>query len=84
MRKMVKSKDLNDKRKLSAYEYDAYTKVEIDADNISEKIRKRKIMKKISSVLDSIDRIAGEDGKPVLPLLISESISKFTTEIILR
>jgi hypothetical protein len=28
-------------------------------------------------VLDSVDRIAGEDGSPILPLFISESVSKF-------
>ena len=34
------------------------------------------MVKKITQVLDSIDRIAGEDGKPILPLLITESVSK--------
>ena len=77
LRQVVKNKNLNDKRKYSAYEYDTYTKVEIDVDNISEKMREKKIMKKITQVLDSIDRIAGEDGKPILPLFISESVSKF-------
>ncbi len=77
LRKVVKNKNHNDKRKYTAYEYDTYTKVEIDVDNISEKMREKKIMKKITQVLDSIDRIAGEDGKPILPLFISESVSKF-------
>lgn len=77
MRNVVRNKNENDKRKLSAYEYDTYTKIEIDVDNISEKFRKRKIVKKITQVLDSIDRIAGEDGKPILPMFISESVSKF-------
>ena len=39
-------------------------------------MRQNKIMKKISQVLDSVERIAGEDGKPVLPLFITESVSK--------
>ncbi len=76
LRKVVDNKYLNDKRKLSAYEHDTYSKMEIDADNISDKMRERKIMKKIAQVLDSMDRIAGEDGKPILPLFISESVSK--------
>ena len=76
LRNVVKNKSKNDKRKLSAYEYDTYSKIEIDVDNISEKFREKKIMKKISQVLDSIDRMAGEDGKPILPLFISESVSK--------
>ncbi len=76
LRRVNKNKNKNDKRKLTAYEYDTYTKIEIDVDNISEKFREKKIMKKIANVLDSIDRIAGEDGKPILPLLITESVSK--------
>lgn len=77
LRNVVKAKNKHDKRRLTAYEYDTYTKIEIDVDNISEKFREKKIMKKITQVLDSIDRIAGEDGKPILPLFISESVSKF-------
>jgi hypothetical protein len=77
LRNVVRNKNQNDKRKLSAYEYETYTKIEIDVDNITEKFKKKKIIKKITQVLDSVDRIAGEDGKPILPLFISESVSKF-------
>ncbi len=76
MREVVKHKGENDKRSLSAYEYDTYTKIEVDVDHISDKLRQKRIMKKIAQVLDSVDRIAGEDGKPILPLFITESISK--------
>lgn len=76
LRKVVDSKSKNDKRNLAAFEYDTYSKMEIDADKISDKMRERKVMKKISQVLDSLDRIAGEDGKAILPLFISETISK--------
>ncbi|MFZ5970330.1 MAG: DUF5686 family protein [Bacteroidota bacterium] len=76
LRNVVRNKNKNDKRKLTAYEYDTYTKIEIDVDNISDKLREKKFMKKITQVLDSVDRIAGEDGKPILPLFITESVSK--------
>jgi len=76
MRQVIRYKNQNDKRRLAAYEYDTYTKIEIDVDNLSEKFRQRKVVKKITQVLDSIDRIAGEDGKPILPLMVSESVSK--------
>jgi hypothetical protein len=92
MRKVVQNKDHNDKRKLSAYEYDVYTKTEIDINRISDKLRQRKTMRKITQVLDSIDRTVGEDGKPILPLSITESVSKIyyrstpqlKTELILK
>lgn len=86
LRQVVRNKDQNDKRRLMAYEYDTYTKIEVDVDHISEKFRQRKIMKQVTQVLDSIDRIAGEDGRPILPLFITESVSKvyYRTDPILK
>jgi hypothetical protein len=75
VRKVLQNKDKHDKRSLEYYEYESYNKIEIDVDNLSEKIRKRKAIKRIQQVLDSIDVIAGEDGKPILPMFISESFS---------
>ncbi|MDQ2657984.1 MAG: DUF5686 and carboxypeptidase regulatory-like domain-containing protein, partial [Bacteroidota bacterium] len=77
LRNVVDNKPANDKRKLSAYQYDTYTKIEVDVDNMSEKFRRRKVIQKITSVIDSVEQIAGEDGKPILPIFISESVSKF-------
>lgn len=77
LRNVVRNKAFNDKRKLRAYEYDTYTKIEVDVDNMSDKFRERKVIRKITQVLDSVERIAGEDGKPILPIFISESVSKF-------
>ena len=76
LRKVVRNKSNNDKRKLTAYEYDTYTKIEMDVDNLTDKFRERKIIKQITQVLDSIEIIAGEDGKPILPVFMTESVSK--------
>jgi hypothetical protein len=76
LRKAIDAKANHDKRKIEAYEVESYTKIEIAIDNMSEKMRQKKVMQKISQVLDSVDRIAGEDGKPILPIFISENISK--------
>lgn len=77
LRNVIKNKNKNDKRSLNIYEYDAYTKTELDIDHITDKFRQRKVMRKIASVLDSMQRIAGEDGKPILPLFMTESVSKY-------
>lgn len=77
LRNVVDHKKTNDKRRLSAYEYEAYTKIEMDIDNISDRFKERKVVQKVTSVLDSIEQIAGEDGKPVLPVFISEAISRY-------
>ncbi len=77
VRNVVRNKSKNDKRSLDAYQYESYTKVELDVDNLSEKFKKRKVVQKITQVLDSIEQIAGDDGKPILPVFISEAISNF-------
>ncbi len=77
MRQVVKHKKQNDKRRLEAYEYESYTKIEVDIDNMSERFRQKKLIRKVTSVLDSIQTIAGENGKPILPIFFSEAISKY-------
>ncbi|MEN7551196.1 DUF5686 family protein [Rapidithrix thailandica] len=77
LRNVVKQKKYNDKRALEAYQYETYSKTEIDIDNISEKFKKKKVVQKVINVIDSIEHIAGEDGKPILPIFISESLSEF-------
>ena len=77
LRNVVRNKKTNDKRSLSAYQYESYTKIEIDLDNLTDRFRKRRLVKKVKQVIDSVDQIAGEDGEAILPLFISESISEF-------
>ncbi|MEN8250135.1 MAG: DUF5686 family protein [Bacteroidota bacterium] len=77
LRQVVKHKKQNDKRSLDAYQYEAYTKIELDIDNMSEKFREKKLIKNITNVLDSIQTIAGENGKPILPVFFSEAISNY-------
>lgn len=77
MRKVIEHKKANDKNSLSAYQYEAYTKIELDVNHITQQFRNRKIIKKITSVLDSIEQIAGEDGLPILPVFMSEAISNY-------
>jgi hypothetical protein len=77
LRNVIRNKERNDKRSLSAYEYDTYSKIEIDIDNMTEKFRNKKIITQITQVLDSVAIIAGEDGKPILPVFISEGVSRY-------
>jgi len=77
LRNAVTRKPDNDKRSLEAYQYESYTKIEVDLDNLTDKFRERKIIQRVKQVIDSVDQIAGEDGQAILPLFISESISEF-------
>jgi hypothetical protein len=77
MRRVVQHKEANDKRQLDAYQYESYTKIEVDIDNMSERFRNKKVVQKATAVLDSIQTIAGENGKPILPIFFSEAISDY-------
>jgi hypothetical protein len=77
LRKVVRNKNKNDMRSLDAYEYESYTKIEIDVDKIPDAIGKRRIISNITDVMDSIAQIAGEDGQPILPVFLSEAISRY-------
>lgn len=77
MRKVQDQKKYNDTKKLEAYEYESYVKIELDIDNISEKFGNRKIIQKVQNAIDSLGGLTGEDGKPLIPIFLSESISQF-------
>jgi len=78
MRKVIKYKDINDPRKINAYRYDNYSKMELSIDNLGPKMQKKKFMKAVDAELakDSLKLEKGEDGKPVMPVMFSETISK--------
>ena len=77
MRSVIENKSLNDKRRLESYNYESYTKIEIDVNNMSDKFREKKALRPITKIFDNLEMIAGEDGTPVLPVFFSESISEF-------
>ncbi|WP_044173240.1 DUF5686 and carboxypeptidase-like regulatory domain-containing protein [Flectobacillus major] len=77
LRKLRENSATNDRKRLSAYEYDSYSKMELDVDNISEKFKEKKVMKQIQGAIAKFEKIAGEDGKAVIPTFISETISKY-------
>lgn len=77
LRQVVKQKSLHNSARLTAYEYESYNKIEVDVDNISSRFRKRKSMKQITGAVEQFDKIAGEDGRPVIPIYLSESLSNY-------
>ncbi len=74
LEKIVENKPKNDPKHFDAYQYEAYTKVEIDANNITEKFKNRRIYKPFSFIFDNVDT-SSVNGKTYLPILLSETIS---------
>ena len=74
-KRIIANKPINDKKKLTAYEYEVYNKVQLDINNIGEKFKDRKTVKKVDVIIDYLDSL--EDGTHYLPVILSESISDF-------
>ncbi|PWJ44937.1 DUF5686 and carboxypeptidase-like regulatory domain-containing protein [Sediminitomix flava] len=75
LRAVIKNKKRNNKNGLDAFEYESYVRNEIDVDNITEKFRKRKIVGKMVEVVEKSKNLVGEDGQPIVPMFVSETIS---------
>jgi hypothetical protein len=75
MRKIVANRKQNNADHLDAYEYESYNKIQIDMDNLSEKFRNRRSIKKMTGIVDKYDEVRGENGETIIPIFISESMS---------
>jgi hypothetical protein len=74
IRNVIANKEYNNKRKLGAYQYETYNKVEFDLNRIPKEMQERKIFKPIKFVFDNVDS-ANSGEKPSLPIFITEAIS---------
>ncbi len=75
IRNVIANKEFNNKRKLDAYQYETYNKVEFDLNRIPKEMREKKIFKPIKFVFDNVDS-ANSGEKPSLPIFITEAISE--------
>ena len=74
LRKVWNNKDAANKDNLDAYQCESYTRIEVAVDNV-DKFRNSSIMKPFAYIFDSLQVSAGEEGKQVLPIFISEAVS---------
>jgi len=79
LREVWKHKDDYNMVNLEALQYESYVNVDISIDNISEKFRNNRTMKPFTAIFDSLRKAAGEEGKVILPFLVSESIADVYT-----
>lgn len=75
IRNAIRNKSRYDPEKLASVKYQSYFKQEFDVDNISERMRKRRIFRKFTKTFDSMDSLAGEDSKANLPVALMEILS---------
>jgi len=75
VRKVIKNKKLNRKENLNYYEYEKYEKDEFDLNNITDKYKKKKALKKFQFIFNFVDT-SDINGKPFLPVFFKETRSK--------
>lgn len=76
LRKIIANKDKNDRKKLDAYEYEVYNKVEFDLNNLSEDFQNNPLLKPFAFIFDNIDSTNAKE-KPYLPVFMTEALSDF-------
>jgi len=74
LRRIINNKDKNDPDKRDTYHCEVYTKMQFDANNISEKLMNRKVLEPFRFVFEHMDT-STVNGKAYLPVMLSESFS---------
>jgi len=75
LRKIIDNKPLNDPDKVESFQCQAYTKMQFDVNNLSDKLRNRKVMEPFKFVFEQMDTSV-VNGKIYLPVMISETFSE--------
>jgi len=74
LRKIIDNKTLNDPDKVEKFQCKAYTKMQFDVNNLSEKLRNRRVLEPFKFVFEQMDTSV-VNGKVYLPVMISETFS---------
>ena len=77
IRETVRRRGQFDPAKLSAYEYDSYTKIEGYINNFSKKRKNNRRPGPVGRLLGKLPAITDENGQPAVPVFISETFSTF-------
>lgn len=77
LRNVRKNLDKNDRSRIRAYEYDSYAKTSISLTHISDKLRSNPLIKKVLTVMDKKDSVVDDLGRKIMPLMMTESVSKY-------
>ncbi|WP_420148562.1 DUF5686 family protein [Spirosoma sp.] len=77
LRQLRKNRTMNDRKRLKAYEYDSYVKTEVALSHVTDRMRKNPLIRKINEAMSKHDSIVDNEGHRLLPLLASESVSRY-------
>jgi len=75
LNKVIRNKEKNSLKSFDTYQYESYTKTELDANNISDQLKNHKMLKSFGFVFNYIDT-STVNGKSYLPVFIAEALSE--------
>ncbi|MFN8257674.1 MAG: DUF5686 family protein [Bacteroidales bacterium] len=75
-RKIIENKEINNPEKLEFFHCELYNKLQIDLNNITDKLKSRKAFNKFQFVFELQDS-SEEMGKTYLPVFLSENYSQY-------
>jgi hypothetical protein len=76
LEKIIKNKKFNDENSIDYYQYEVYNKVQIDVNNITDRVERSKLFKSFNFIFNYVDT-SSVNGKRYLPIFISEVISDY-------
>ncbi len=62
---------------IDAYRYESFSELNLSIDHLDPRIQKMPWFKNIKPLFDSINGIHSDEGKPLLPVFISETVSDY-------
>lgn len=72
----IANKSKYNRDNLKSIQFISYTKQEADVDNVTPKMRKRRILHDVTNMWDKLDTLAGTDSKANLPVFMTEVVSE--------
>lgn len=76
IREAIKRKELHDKRRLKAYEYDSYNRIEGYVKSSDKGISKLRFVRDMRRVAAGYDMLRTADGDTLIPVLVNEVASR--------
>ncbi|HEX8350456.1 MAG TPA: DUF5686 family protein [Hymenobacter sp.] len=77
MRRVQKHRPQNDKRYLEAFEFDSYNRVEVSVSDLPRQVTRRRLLRQMTAVADSLGQPRDANGKPIMPIFASEVMSRY-------
>ena len=77
LRRVQQNRSRNQKTELDAYEYDSYARNELLLNNLPDQVSRRKVLRQITAVADTLGLARDANGRPVVPVFASEVLSHY-------